>query len=192
MKIVDQKALIELYQGYFDFREMKWPEVREAVHFAITEIIETVDALKRQQAGWVRHNDRDRDLGMEITQTIMMLMIALDGAGIDFEEKTYAWMKSKGYAAEYWAGKDFVLWAYPTENSRQVHLWGKIGNVIQSACGLEFPSGHNFGTTFMAGYPKREPTCNTCLAYWTVKNRKGEAESLWQQVLDLLKRKPES
>jgi len=186
MKLMDQQALIDLYRGYFEYRGMKWPDVRDAVDFAVTEIGETVDALKRQQEGWVRHNERDRDLGMEITQAIMMLMIALDGAEVDLERKTYDWMRQKGYVAEYWAGKDFVLWAYPTSQSRQVHLWGTIGNVVQSACGMEFPEGHDLGQSFHRGLPAGEPMCHTCRDYWLVKHRKGESKSMWTKVMEIM------
>ena len=171
MKIIDQKKLIELYRGYFEFKGMKWPDdPRDAVDFAVTEVGEVVDALKRQQEGWVRHNDRDRDLGMEISQAIMMLAIAAYQAGVEIEQATYDWMREKGYVAEYWAGKDFVLWAYPTKQSRQIHLWGTIEKVTQSACGLELPEGHVLGQTFYRGYPAGEPVCKTCADYWMVKH----------------------
>ena len=173
MKILNQKKLIELYRGYFEFKGMKWPDdPRDAVDFAVTEVGEVVDALKRQQKGWVRHNDRDRDLGMEISQTIMMLVIAAEQAGIDIEAVTYGWMREKGYEGEYWAGKDYIMWAYPTNQSRHIHLWGKFDGMTQSACGLEMPAGHAFGDRILASarYPPHgEPICERCGNYWQVR-----------------------
>lgn len=172
MKIVDQHKLIELYRGYFEFKGMKWPDdPRDAIDFAVTEVGEVVDALKRQQEGWVRHNDRDRDLGMEISQTIMMLVIAAEQANVDVETSTYRWMREKGYEGEYWAGKDYIMWAYPTDQSRKIHLWGKFDSMTQSTCGLEMPSGHNFSTRYRpsARYPHGEPICERCSSYWQVR-----------------------
>lgn len=189
MALIEQVKLIELYRGYFEFRGMKWPDdPRDAVDFAVTEIGEVVDALKRQQDGWVRHNDRDRDLGMEITQAIMMLAIAAEQAGIDLDTATYAWMRAKGYEGEYWAGKDYVLWAYPTNQSKRIHLWGKFGGIIQSACGLEMPEGHTFGDRRRTTrrYPVGDPKCEQCRAYWHVKHLKRRER---RPIIDWLRSK---
>jgi hypothetical protein len=140
MALIDQAKLIELYRGYFEFKGMKWPDTaHDAIDFAVTEVAEALDACLRREASWVRHNDRERDLGMEIAQAIMMLTIAAEQDGIDLNKATYGWMRDKGYEGEYWAGKDYVLWAYPTNQSRRIHLWGKFGGIVSSACGLEMP-----------------------------------------------------
>lgn len=172
MKILDQTKLIELYRGYFEFNGMLWPDdPRDAFDFAVSEVGEIFDALKRSQGGWVRHNDKDRDLGMEISQAIMMLVIGAEQAGIDVETATYHWMREKGYEGEYWAGKDYIMWAYPTNQSREIHLWGKFDGMIQSACGLEMPAGHDFGDRVPASvnFPRREPRCDRCSGYWQVR-----------------------
>ena len=94
MKILNQKKLIELYRGYFEFKGMKWPDdPRDALDFVVTEVGEIFDALKRQQSEWVRHNKKEGDLGMEISQAIMMLVIAAEQAEIDVQDATYRWMR---------------------------------------------------------------------------------------------------
>lgn len=175
MKILNQKKLIEIYESYFEFKGMTWPNTRDAADFVVTEVGEMFDALKRGDPKWVRHNDRDPDLGMEISQAIMMLVIAADEAGIDIETATYRWMKEKGFDAEYWSGKDYVLWAYATENSRTAHVWGMFKNggvgTIQSACGLEFPSDLTFHKPFGGKHPpKHEYICKQCRNYHETKH----------------------
>ncbi|MCK5548588.1 MAG: hypothetical protein KAI64_06210, partial [Thermoplasmata archaeon] len=157
MKILNQKKLIELYRGYFEFKGMKWPDdPRDALDFVVTEVGEIFDALKRQQSEWVRHNKKEGDLGMEISQAIMMLVIAAEQAEIDVQDATYRWMREKDYEGEYWAGKDYVIWAYPTDQSEHIHLWGKFDGLTQSACGLEMPRGHDFSARLRmsARYPR--------------------------------------
>lgn len=191
-KPIDQKALIALYKNYFAFRGMKWPPAaHDAIDFAVTEVAEALDAIKQEEGGWVRHNKKDRDLGMEISQAVMMLAIAAEMADLDIIETTYAWMRAKGYEPELWAGKDFALWAYPTKHSTKVHLWGLFGQkknrFIQSACGLEFPEKHHLDRPFVGRYPRREPICDTCKSYWESGQRTTASKSLsW---LDRVNRK---
>lgn len=99
--MIDQIGLILLYRRYFVHAGMTWPETRDAVDFAVTEIGEVVDALKRKEPHWGRHNpDKDRDLGMEISQAVMMLVIAADTAGVDLMKSTHRWMQEKGFSPD--------------------------------------------------------------------------------------------
>jgi NTP pyrophosphatase (non-canonical NTP hydrolase) len=167
MKIINQERLIKLYRDYFHFKGMRWPEnSKDALDFAVTEMGEVFDAVKRTEDSWVRHNERDRDLGMEISQTIMMLLLAAHAEGIDVQEATYKWMRSKGFEPDYFTGEDYTTWAKPTANSEYWHIWGRFGTTIQSACGLEFPPESAFYDWKPSGEPPiGKSLCKFCQNY---------------------------
>lgn len=171
MKLIDQDALIKLYRDYFHFREMKWPdEARDAVDFAVIKIGEVVDALKRGEKGWLRHNERETDLGMEISQAIMMLFLAANAADINVQEATFGWMRAKGkeivFEPEYFIGEDYNLWARPTIYANNWHVWGKFDSHVQSACGLEFPTDREFEDQSGPNPRFGVSTCSTCNNYY--------------------------
>lgn len=197
MKIFEQEKIIKLYEDYFHFRGQPWPvETRDALDFVVSEVGEIFDALLRSKPdkGFVRHNERKTDLGMEISQAIMMLMIAANSAGIDVQEATYKWMRSKGFEPEYFTGEDYSTWAIPTKNSTKWHIWGKFGKniqTIQSACGLEFPPEepfYNFRSS--PSPPSHELLCDFCLNYWksrqVVDSRKFGEKSLSEKLRIIL------
>jgi len=171
MASLKQSKLIALYKDYFEFKEMHYPEdARDALDFVVTEVGEIFDALKRSEPNWVRHNDREADLGMEISQAIMMLLIAADCENIDIEKATHKWMQEKGYRAEFMLGGEYDLWGYPTRQSTKIHVWGKFDNIVQSACGLEMPAGVGLEKKHGADYPNGEPICDTCSSIWHVNH----------------------
>lgn len=191
MKIIDQEKLIQLYHDYFQFKGMPWPGTRDALDFVVTEVGECFDALKRLEDQWVRHNERKTDLGMEISQAVMMLFIAAVGSGIDVQEATYKWMRSKGFEPDFFTGEDYSVWGQATENSKRWHVWGKFGKTIQSACGLEFPPDALFYDYKPSGKPPIVGLrCDFCQNYWEsrkiVDNRRFGEKGFIEQIRIIL------
>jgi hypothetical protein len=170
--VIDQRELLRLFRKYFAFREMEWPDQHSALDFAVTEVAEALDADLRlnPKSNWRRHSDKQADLGMEICQAIMMLVIAADAARINLDQAMADWMKAKGFVADPKMTGDYLLWAKATANSKHIHLWGRFQQgtpleMVQSACGLEFDPKAQFHS-ILGLNPDGEPVCPSCLNYW--------------------------
>lgn len=74
------------------------------------------------------------------------------------------------------ARPNYILWAYPTNQSQRIHIWGKFDGLIQSACGLEMPDGHRFANRLPSSrkYPLSEPRCKVCASVWMIERNKDE------------------
>lgn len=91
-----KKAILE----YFEQTGRKTPDVLPAVVFAQTELGETFDAIMRSGMlgeGWVRNNERESDIKVELADTYMMLVLAAHALGVDLRQVLAKKMLRKGW-----------------------------------------------------------------------------------------------
>ena len=85
-------SIVLLYARILDYyrvRGLKWPDVDDALSWALTEYAEVIELRLANKGGWIRNNPEDKEpysderFAEEIGDTIMMLLIAAMGKGID-------------------------------------------------------------------------------------------------------------
>lgn len=76
-------SLDELIRLYFRYRGYHWPDVNEALQFALTELGEACEVLLARNPNWVRNHPEDKpqyyspiDFEEELADAIMMLQVA--------------------------------------------------------------------------------------------------------------------
>lgn len=93
---------IEEVKRYYEYRGMKWPDLKEAIDFAITELAgEALDAyIRTHQSGWTRNNpNKDANLGHELADAYQMLMIAAhEATGKSLETLLREKWETKGFS----------------------------------------------------------------------------------------------
>lgn len=60
--------------------------LRDAADFLVTEVGEVIEAVLRQEPGYVRNNDREVDLGSELADVVIMAYRTARIAGVDLTE----------------------------------------------------------------------------------------------------------
>lgn len=93
--------LRRLHETVWSFRQRmndKWPtpNVEDALRFANCEASEAMDVVLRQNGTYVRHHDKDLQLGHELAQVVIMLLTALPDPDWHMVEINRLWM-SKSY-----------------------------------------------------------------------------------------------
>jgi len=82
-------TLIDIIKDYYTLRDLKWPDIWEALAFVQTEMGEVYEILLAERGGWVRNNPGDKptftkeSLSEEIGDAIMMLLVAGISRGVD-------------------------------------------------------------------------------------------------------------
>jgi len=101
MMIESDRILFSIL-GYYKERELAYPDAKEALDFAVTEMGEAMDAwIRENQKGWTRNNDREANFGFELGDIYQMLEIASfahTGRSL-FENLKEKW-KTKGFDAD--------------------------------------------------------------------------------------------
>lgn len=87
--------LLDLIKHYFHTRGLKNPQAKDAAIFLATEVGELLDALMRQELGWVRNNTKDTDPASELADCLMMTMICADALGVDVFETLETKLEAK-------------------------------------------------------------------------------------------------
>ena len=88
--------------GYYKYRGLTYPSVKEALDFAVTEMGEAMDAyIRENQHGWTRNNDKEANFAHELGDVYQMLEIAsLAHNGLTLFENLQEKWKTKGYNNE--------------------------------------------------------------------------------------------
>ena len=97
--------MISQILDYFRQTGRKVPELLPAVIFAQTELGETFDAIMRSGMvgeGWLRNNERDSQIEVELADTYMMILLAASAMDVDLEEVLTKKMKRKGWKPAPW------------------------------------------------------------------------------------------
>ena len=94
-----------LVQGHCDFwvsrGQWKWPNLQDALMFLVTEVGETLDAyLRTETAGYIRNQERKRDLTEELADVVFMTLVAACLLGTDLEGKLCAKLERKSAGME--------------------------------------------------------------------------------------------
>jgi NTP pyrophosphatase (non-canonical NTP hydrolase) len=95
--------LTEQVKHYYEKRELKHPNVWEALGFVATELGEVYEVLMSMVGGWVRNNPEKHpqktknDLAEELGDVIFMLIVAGIEEGVDPIEALREKMKRKLY-----------------------------------------------------------------------------------------------
>ena len=92
--------LCGLIGAYYQIRELKMPDIAEAMMFAASELGEAFDVLLEMKGGWTRNHPDSKDntigdLAEELADTLMMVMVAGHTIGFDLEEVLIARMKRR-------------------------------------------------------------------------------------------------
>lgn len=87
--------LSDLIKHYFHTRGMKNPQAKDAAIFLCTEVGELLDALMRQEMGWVRNNIKESDPASELADCLMMTMVCADALGVDIFETLETKLEAK-------------------------------------------------------------------------------------------------
>lgn len=88
----------DLIIRYYQYRGLTMPNESQAFQFLVSEIGELADALVSSNGTWVRNNpDRERNIGEESADVLMMLYVTLMERGIDPYEELLKKFKKKGF-----------------------------------------------------------------------------------------------
>ncbi|MBN1267358.1 MAG: hypothetical protein JXA25_17840 [Anaerolineales bacterium] len=97
--------MIHQILDYFQQTGRKVPELLPAVIFAQTELGETFDAIMRSGMvgeGWLRNNERDSQIEIELADTYMMLLLAAASIDVDLDFVLTEKMLRKGWQPPKW------------------------------------------------------------------------------------------
>ena len=97
--------MISQILDYFRQTGRKVPELLPAVIFAQTELGETFDAIMRSGMvgqGWLRNNERDSQIEVELADTYMMILLAASAMDVDLDEVLTKKMQRKGWKPAPW------------------------------------------------------------------------------------------
>jgi len=97
--------MIKQILDYFKQTGRKVPELLPAVIFAQTELGETFDAIMRSGMvgdGWLRNNERESQIEIELADTYMMLLLAASAIEVDLDAVLAAKMIRKGWQPAPW------------------------------------------------------------------------------------------
>lgn len=81
--------IAEIIREYYRIRRLKVPDEWQALAWAMTEVGEAYEILLASHSGWVRNNPENepdwdpKEFGIELGDTIMMLVIAGLVVGVD-------------------------------------------------------------------------------------------------------------
>ena len=81
--------LLKLISKYYETRQLKYPNIWEALAFTQTELGEVYEILLAQKGGWIRNNPQNKpdfskeELAKELGDSIMMLVVAGMAEGVD-------------------------------------------------------------------------------------------------------------
>ena len=95
--------LLGLIGAYYQVRELKVPDIAEAMMFAASELGEAFDVLLEMRGGWTRNHPGDKlntvdALVNELADVLMMVMVAGETLDVDLEEVLIARMKRKAWS----------------------------------------------------------------------------------------------
>ena len=96
-RVGELQALINEHCDFWVSRaEWKWPDLRDALMFLVTEVGEAVDAyLRTETAGYIRNNERTRDVAEELADVVFMACVAACVLGVDLEANLCAKLERK-------------------------------------------------------------------------------------------------
>jgi len=94
-----------LVQGHCDYwvskGQWKWPNLQDALMFLVTEVGEALDAyLRTETMGYIRNQERKRDLTEELADVLFMSCVAACLLGTDLEAKLCAKLERKSAGME--------------------------------------------------------------------------------------------
>jgi NTP pyrophosphatase (non-canonical NTP hydrolase) len=74
-----------MVNSYYQFRDYKDPDLKEAFNWLVSEVGELAGAINQTQIeGWVRNNDHTQDsVADELGDVLMMLIKTAEKAGVD-------------------------------------------------------------------------------------------------------------
>ena len=75
--------LSRVIDEYFEHRKMRKPNSKDAALFLASEVGEFIDALMRDENGWVRNNQKDCDVAFELADCLFMVLVCARALGID-------------------------------------------------------------------------------------------------------------
>jgi NTP pyrophosphatase (non-canonical NTP hydrolase) len=96
---IEVPSIIEVVQWYFDKRELLYAQTPvKAFLFLVSEIGEIADAMVHGMDNWVRNNEREREVGPELGDALMMLCVTAERHNVDPLDEMLKKFAKKGYA----------------------------------------------------------------------------------------------
>jgi len=81
--LLEQRAMVAKILDFFQRKNYVWPDGQDAATFCVSEAVELLDCFLRDKT-YVRNHEKPADgRGKEAAQTLMMLLVTCDIAGID-------------------------------------------------------------------------------------------------------------
>jgi len=95
---INVPPIIEAINWYFEKRGLLYAQDPiDAFLFLMSEIGEVADAIVHTRGAWVRNNERERDFGPEIGDSLMMLCVTAQQRGVDPLDEMLKKFAKKGF-----------------------------------------------------------------------------------------------